>query len=183
MSKKMEKISVDGDTYARIRFMILDVDGVMTDGAIIYTAEGDELKSFDVKDGAGIKYWLRVGHGAGIVTGRSSPAVMRRAKELGIDLVEMNAKNKLPAFRKILEKAGVTPEETVVVGDDLPDYPLVLRAGLGVAVADAVDEVREVADMVTEKRGGHGAVREVVERILKAQNRWQDILARYLTAD
>lgn len=183
MTKKVKKSLPDPQIVAGIRFLIVDIDGVMTDGSICYTSSGEELKTFNVKDGAGIKYWLRAGHAAGIITGRSSPMVMRRAEELGIELVEMNAKAKLPAFRAILEEAGVTPSEVAMIGDDLPDYPLVLRAGLGVAVADAVDEVKEVADLVTKKEGGRGAVREVIEYILKTQGRWDTIMEHYLTVD
>lgn len=180
MSKKIEQSIPDPEKIRRIRFLVLDVDGVMTNGAITYASDGSELKSFNVKDGSGIMWWRRAGHTAGIVTGRGSPMVLRRAKELEIELVEMNAKHKLPAFEKMLAAAGVTPEETAVVGDDLPDLPLVKRAGLGIAVADAVDELKDAAAMVTNKRGGEGAVREVIELILKTQGRWDGIMQRYL---
>lgn len=180
MTKKMEKNLPPFETLSRIRFLVLDVDGVLTDGSIWYSSSGEELKAFDAKDGAGLKYWRRAGHAAGIVTGRSSPMVLRRAAELDIELVEMNAKIKVPAFERMLEQAGVRPEETAVIGDDLPDYPLIIRSGLGVAVADAVGEVKDAAEYVTEKPGGRGAVREVIELILKAQGRWDAILARYI---
>lgn len=180
MSKKIKKNIPLVEKIAPIRFLVLDVDGVMTDGSIIYGSNDDEWKSFNVKDGAGLKYWERVGHRAGIVTGRTSPVVIRRAEELGIELVEMGAKIKLPVFEKMIADAGCTLEETAVIGDDLPDLPLIVRAGLGVAVADAVDEVRDAADLVTDKKGGRGAVREVVELILKTQGRWDSIMERYL---
>lgn len=180
MTKKMKKTFPSFETLSRIRFLILDVDGVMTDGKITYSSSGEELKSFDAKDGAGLKYWRRAGHAAGIITGRSSPVVPRRARELDIELVEMDAKAKLPAYERMLEAAAVSPEEVAMIGDDLPDYPLIIRVGLGIAVADAVAEVKEVAGYVTQKSGGCGAVREVVELILKAQGRWDDIMARYL---
>lgn len=169
----------DFEKISSIRFLILDIDGVMTDGSIIYGNNGEELKTFDVKDGAGMKYWRRAGHRAGIITGRSSAIVERRAAELDIEFVEMGAKDKTPAFRRMLEAAGVAPEETAMIGDDLPDMPLIARAGLGIAVADAVEEVKEAAMHVTKKAGGHGAVREAVEAILKAQGRWEGILSRY----
>lgn len=180
MSKKITKSSVDPDLLRPLRFLILDIDGVMTNGAITYTSSGEELKTFNVKDGAGLKYWTRVGYRAGIITGRSSPMVERRAKELGIEFVAMDAKLKLPAFEQMLEKAGVKPEEAVMIGDDLPDLPLINRVGLGVAVADAVLEVKEAADYITKKKGGRGAVRETIEYILKGQGRWESIMERYL---
>jgi YrbI family 3-deoxy-D-manno-octulosonate 8-phosphate phosphatase len=183
MSKKIIKNVADPEKIAGIRFLLLDIDGVMTDGAIVYTSDGEELKRFNVKDGAGLKYWQRAGHGAGIITGRSSPMVLRRAGELGITLVAMDAKNKLPVFRKMLADAGVGPEEAAVMGDDLPDLPLIARAGLGIAPADAVEEVRDAAAVVTRKKGGRGAVREAVEFILKAQGRWDGIMERYLAGD
>ncbi len=179
MSKKNDKIGEREKNISAIRFLLLDVDGVLTDGSICYDSDDRETKTFNVKDGAGLKYWSRAGHRAGIITGRSSPMVIRRARELDIDLIEMDAKQKLPAFERVLAAAGVTPEETAVIGDDLPDLPLIARAGLGVAVADAVDEVREAAAMVTKKEGGRGAVREVIEYILRAQGRWEGIMQRY----
>lgn len=180
MSKKSGQSIPAPEILAPIRFLVLDVDGVLTDGSITYDANGGELKTFDVKDGAGLKYWVRAGHAAGIITGRSSPMVLRRAEELDIRLVEMNAKNKAPALERMLAAAGVTLAETAVIGDDLPDLPLIRRAGLGIAVADAVQEVREAAGLVTNNRGGRGAVREAIEYILRVQGRWDGILARYL---
>lgn len=180
MAKKIEKTFPDFETLSRIRFLILDIDGVMTDGRITYSSSGEELKSFDVKDGTGVKYWRRAGHAVGVVSGRSSPAVQHCARELGIDFVEMDAKLKLPAYERMLEATGVAPEEVAMIGDDLPDYPLIIRVGLGIAVADAVDEVKEVAGYVTQKPGGRGAVREAIELILKAQGKWGGILSRYL---
>lgn len=180
MSKKIGKTASVPDSIHKIRFLLLDVDGVLTDGSICYTSSGEELKSFNVKDGAGLKYWYRAGYTAGIITGRSSPMVMRRAEELGIKLVEMDAKSKLPAFETMLETAGVDPAEVAVIGDDLPDLPLVIRAGLGICVADAVPELKERAILVTNKKGGRGAVREAIDYILKAQGRWDAIMERYL---
>ncbi len=180
MSKKIIKTPPEREKILPLRFLILDVDGVMTDGSISYTENGGEVKSFNAKDGAGLKYWTRAGHRAGIITGRSSPIVERRAEELGIAFVAMDAKNKLPAFEAMLREANVRPEEVAMIGDDLPDLPLIRRAGFGVAVADAVNEVREGADFVTEKDGGRGAVRELIEYILKVQGRWEGIMERYL---
>lgn len=159
--------------------MILDIDGVMTDGSIGYTSAGDEVKTYDAKDGVGIKYWIRAGHRAGIITGRSSPTVTRRGEELGIELITMLAKDKLPAAEKMLSDAGVTFSETVILGDDLADIPLIRRACIGVAVGDAAAEVKEAANCITINKGGKGAIRETIEAILKAQDRWKDILNRY----
>lgn len=179
MSKEFAKILPEMDNISSIRFLLLDVDGVMSDGKIGYTNNGDEIKSYDSKDGVGIKYWLRAGHQAGIITGRTSPTVTRRGEELGISLITMLAKDKLPAAEKMLAEAGVAFSEVVVMGDDLPDIPLIRRAALGVAVGDAVQEVKDAARCVTMNKGGYGAVRETIEAVLKAQNRWQGILDRY----
>lgn len=180
MSQNFGKISPSLDAINRIRFLILDVDGVMTDGTIIYTSSGEELKTFNCKDGSGIKYWMRAGHAAGIITGRASAMVSRRAEELDIAFLEMNAKLKLPAFERMIAAAGVTPGETAMIGDDLLDLPILRRVGLPIAVADAVAEVKETAAWVTSAAGGRGAVREAIEHILKTQGRWDDIMARYL---
>ena len=179
MSKKIKKNLSNFEKILSIRFLLLDVDGVMTDGRVVYGAGGDEVKFFDVKDGAGLKYWARAGHTAGIITGRSSPAVERRAAELDVPFVQMGAKDKLPAFEAMLAAAGVEPHEVAVIGDDLPEIPLMRRAGLAIAVADAVPEVKDAATIITKKKGGRGAVREAIERILKAQERWNGILSRY----
>ena len=179
MSKKIADYISSFQNISAIRFLLLDVDGVMTDGSIGYTSSGDELKTFDIKDGAGIKYWFDAGHDAGIVSGRTSPAIIRRGEELGIRYISLKEKDKLPAAEKMLDKAGVTFSETAVIGDDLPDIPLIRRAALGIAVGDAVEEVKDAARCITNNSGGHGAVRESIEAILKTQGRWQDILARY----
>lgn len=182
MSKKIRKNPFFAEKAAPIRFLILDVDGVLTNGRIIYGSGGDDVKAFDVKDGAGLKFWRRAGHAAGIISGRSSETIPRRAKELDIELVAMDAKDKLPVFEAMLRQAGVRPEETAVIGDDLMDLPLITRAGLGVAVADAVEELKDAATYVTKKKGGRGAVREAIEAILKSQGRWEAILSRYINA-
>lgn len=180
MTENTKNNSIDPDIIMPIRFLILDVDGVLTDGSIIYTSSGEEVKTFNVKDGAGLKYWRRAGHSAGIITGRTSSIVARRALELDIRHIEMGAKAKLPAFEKMLSDAGVKPEEVAMVGDDLMDLPIIRRVGLGVAVADAVDELQDAAHLITIQKGGKGAVREVIEFILKTQGRWEGIMERYL---
>jgi len=163
----------------RIRLLVLDVDGVLTDGRIVYDSAGAETKAFSAADGQGIKYWLRAGHQAAILSGRDSEAVGRRADELGIRLVRTGAKDKLPAFEQMLEEAACTADETCAVGDDLPDIPVMARAGLAVAVPAAPEAVRRLAHYVTRADGGAGAVREIIELLLTYQDRWQDVTQRY----
>jgi len=166
--------------YGKIELLVLDVDGVLTDGRITLTGEGDEIKSFHAHDGAGMKYWKRAGGKLAIITGRGSPAVTRRAKELEVDVIRMHAKNKLPVLEEILADMGIDPGAAAVMGDDLTDIPLMRHCGFSAAVADAVDEVRRQASYVTEACGGCGAVRELVELILKGSGRWEAIMARYI---
>ena len=169
--------------YARLELLVLDVDGVLTDGQIMLTGSGDEVKSFDGKDGAGMKYWKRAGGRLAIITGRGSAAVTRRAQELDVDAVRLNAKVKLPAYEEVLAELGVPADRTVVMGDDLPDLPLLRRCAFSAAPADAVEEVRAAVDYVAAAPGGRGCVREVIERVLKQAGTWERILARYLPAE
>lgn len=166
--------------YGKIRLLVLDVDGVMTDGRIILSASGEETKSFCVKDGSGMKYWKRQGGLLAIITGRESPVVDHRAAELDVDAVRQNRKDKAPAFQEVLAALGVGPEETAVIGDDLPDLPMMRRCAFSACPADAVEEVRRQADYVCRAPGGRGAVREVVEHILRRAGTWEKILQRYL---
>jgi 3-deoxy-D-manno-octulosonate 8-phosphate phosphatase (KDO 8-P phosphatase) len=163
----------------KIDLLILDVDGVLTDGRIIYDSRGVDVKEFDVSDGQGVKYWLRVGHRAAILSGRASRTIRIRAKDIGIDAVFENAKDKLPAFEKILKRFGRTADRVCCIGDDLPDLPLLARAGFAVATAGAAPEVKRAAHYVTKHGGGAGAVREAIELVLKYQGRWDGILERY----
>jgi len=169
--------------FARIELLVLDVDGVMTDGRVILSSTGDEIKAFHVRDGSGMKYWKRVGKKLAIITGRGSQAVANRAQELSVDALRMHAKDKLPALREIWAELDCTAEQTAVIGDDLTDLPLLLRCAFPVAVPDAAAEAREAAAYVTQRPGGGGCVREVVEVILKKAGLWQEILARYKAAD
>ena len=162
---------------ARVKLLLLDVDGVLTDGGIVYADDGTELKRFHVRDGSGLKFWQRGGNRVAIVSGRTSAAVARRAEELGIDPVFQGRGDKLPAFTLVLSATGLRPDEVCAIGDDLPDLPLLSRCGLAVAVADACPEVRAAADYVTTARGGHGAVREAVEWLMKLQGRWDEVVA------
>lgn len=157
----------------------MDVDGVLTDGRIVYSDRGDEIKAFHGRDGSGIKLWLGQGKRAALLTGRQSEIVQRRGAELGITTIIQGADAKLPAFEKLLADQGVTAAQTAYIGDDLPDVPLLRRSGLAAAVADACPEARAAAHYVTQTAGGRGAVREVIELVLRHQGRWQQIVADY----
>ena len=154
---------------ASIKLLILDVDGVLTDGRITINERGEEVKSFNVKDGLGLKMLMSTGIEVVIITGRKSIVVEHRAKELGIDEVWQGIKDKRALSKKIVEEKGLDKNEVCCIGDDLPDLAMFMEAGLRIAVADGVEEVREEADFVTEKKGGYGAVREACELILKSR--------------
>jgi 3-deoxy-D-manno-octulosonate 8-phosphate phosphatase (KDO 8-P phosphatase) len=163
----------------RIRALVLDVDGVLSDGRIIYDSQGRELKSFHVRDGAAIKWLQRYGFEVAIITGRNSAPVKVRAKELGIKQVIQGAHDKLPPFEAFLKKSGLRAEAVAYMGDDLLDLPILRRVGLSAAPADAVKEVITEVDMVTEAPSGRGAVRELAELLLKAQGHWPKLMERY----
>ncbi len=163
----------------RVRLLLMDCDGVLTDGRIMLTGESDEQKSFHTHDGHGLVLLHRAGLRSGIISGRTSPVVERRARELGIHFLHQGSLDKIKEFELVLSEADVKSEEVAYVGDDVVDIPLMMRAGLAVAVADAVEETRAAAHYVTERAGGHGAVREVAELILKAQGRWANLMRRY----
>ena len=163
----------------KIKLLLLDVDGVLTDGRIIYSSDGFETKAFDVKDGHGLKMLQRAGIDVGIITGRDSSVVAHRAQELGIKILYQGVKDKLIPFREILETYGVKEDEIAYVGDDIVDLPILLRAGFAATVADALPEVKAHVHYVTERNGGRAAVREICDLILKASNRWDDVTAKY----
>lgn len=156
---------------ARVRLVVFDVDGVFTDGRLHYGPTGEELKVFHVHDGQGVKRLLRQGVAAAVISGRESAAVSRRMQDLGIAHVFQGDEDKLPLYERLLKQLGLVPEETACVGDDLPDLPLLERAGLAVAVANAQAQVRARAHYVTGAAGGMGAVREVCDLILSAKAR------------
>ncbi len=164
----------------RVRLLILDVDGVMTDGGITIDADGIETKTFDVRDGHGIKLLQRAGIEVAIISGRRSRVVEHRAAELGISLVYQGALDKRVALEAIMAFRGITPEEVAYLGDDVVDLPVLRRVGLAMAVADGVQELAPYMHYTTRTAGGRGAVREVAELILKAQGRWDDALRRYV---
>ena len=163
----------------RIELILSDVDGVMTDGGIIYDNQGIEIKRFHVRDGLGIKLWRRAGFEFGILTARTSHIVKVRAAELGLEIVRQGFEQKLPTALDVIEQRGLRPDQVAYIGDDLTDLPVMRRVGVAIAPPDAVDEVREVAALVTKQSGGRGVVREVIETILKAKHRWDDLIQSY----
>jgi 3-deoxy-D-manno-octulosonate 8-phosphate phosphatase (KDO 8-P phosphatase) len=156
-----------------IELLVVDVDGVLTDGGIVYGSDGIELKQFHVRDGSGLKSWERAGKRAAFITGRRSAVVERRGLELGVPFVIQGALEKLSALRQLLAETHLAPEQVCYVGDDLADLPPLRHCGLAVAVADACPEARAEAHYITQAPGGRGAVREAIELILRAQGRWQ----------
>ena len=163
-----------------IQMILSDVDGVLTDGGIIFDNEGIETKRFFAQDGFGIALWRRAGHKYGILTARTSHIVKVRADELGLDIVRQGFEDKLPIAKEIIQQVDLTAEQVCYIGDDLPDLPVIKMVGLGVAVADAADDVRLGADYVTQAGGGLGAVRETIEMVLKSQRQWDNLIQRYL---
>ena len=163
----------------KIRLLLLDVDGVMTDGRIIFDSNGVESKFFNVKDGHGIKMLQRGGIEVGIISGRESKVVANRATELGIERVFQKATDKLSPYLRILADTGFSDGEVAFIGDDLIDIPVLKRVGFAAAPADAVAEVLPFAHFVTRRSGGFGAVREVSDMLLKAQGKWEELTARY----
>lgn len=166
---------------ARIRLLLMDCDGVLTNGLLWLLENGHEQKSFNVKDGLGLELFHRAGLQTGIISGRTSRAVERRARELGVEFIRQGEPDKIKVLGELLAQAGVAENEVAFIGDDLSDIPIMQRSEFAVAVADAAEETRSVAHYVTRARGGLGAVREVVEIILKAQGRWSDLVREYLS--
>ncbi|HEX8707116.1 MAG TPA: HAD hydrolase family protein [Pyrinomonadaceae bacterium] len=164
----------------RLRLLLMDCDGVLTDGRITLLDNGDEQKSFHTRDGHGLVLLHRAGLMSGIISGRTATAVERRARDLGIGYVRQGALNKIKDYEELLAEAGLEEQAVAFIGDDVTDIPLMQRSGLGFAVADATPETRAAADYVTQLPGGFGAVREVAELILKAQGHWAELMRRYL---
>jgi 3-deoxy-D-manno-octulosonate 8-phosphate phosphatase (KDO 8-P phosphatase) len=175
-------LSVDAiaERARSIEWILLDVDGVLTDGRLVYGAEGEQWKVFDVRDGLGMKLAQRAGLKVGILSGRVSAALERRAQGLELDALMMDREKKGEAFAEFLAAHGTAAERVAYIGDDLVDLPVLRRCGLAFAPADAVAEVREHAHRVLESRGGRGAVREMCELILRARGDWEGLLASYL---
>jgi 3-deoxy-D-manno-octulosonate 8-phosphate phosphatase (KDO 8-P phosphatase) len=167
------------EAASKIRLLILDVDGVLTDGSIVLDNEGNEYKSFHVRDGHGIKMLLHAGIRVAVITGRFSEVVERRARELGITEVHQKCRDKRTAYARLAEKYSLSDEEIAYVGDDIIDAPVMAMAGLSVAVSDADEETKKYALLVTSNRGGRGAVREVSDLILKSKGLWKKIVDEY----
>lgn len=165
-----------------IRLLVLDVDGVLTDGSIIYTATGEEIKIFHVRDGHGLRLLQQAGIHLALITGRQSPAVAHRARNLQIAHVFQGVRDKLAVLRSLQADLGISDEQTAVMGDDLVDLPILRVAGLAVAVADAPLEVQARVHLVTTAPGGRGAVREVCELLLQAQDKWDALLRQICPA-
>ena len=165
---------------AKIEVVLMDVDGTMTDGGVTLLSQPDgsalEIKTFDAHDGQGLTLAHAAGLRTGCITGRESAALLRRAREMKMEFVYMKIPLKAPAYEEILAKAGVTDAEVAFIGDDLPDIPLLKRAGLAVAVGDAVEEVKKAAHYTTKAHAGRGAVREAIELILKSKGIWDELI-------
>ena len=166
---------------AKIKLVLFDVDGVLTDGKILMHADGSESKTFDIKDGTGIVWALRQGLTVGFLSARSSAATAQRAAQLGVTLVHQGVRSKLDTYDQIVDGLILEDDQTAYMGDDLLDLPVLSRVGLATAPADAADEVRSRVHWVTHAKGGSGAARELIEMILRAQGRWEALLATYVT--
>ena len=183
-SEGVMNITEENISRARhIKLLLMDCDGVLTDGGLHYTFDGKRVmegaKVFHIHDGQGLKFAREAGLKLGIISGRISPALIARARELQIDRLHQGIDDKLSIYEQIKIADGFADDEIAYVGDDLPDLPVMRRVGLAIAVADAVDEIRECAHFVTNKPGGRGAAREAVELILKAQDKWRESLQRF----
>ena len=178
----MENLADIERRASRIKLLLMDCDGVLTDGTLTLLENGDEQKSFNVRDGHGLVLLHRAGLQSGIISGRTSSVVKRRAAELGMDLelVCQGSLNKIQDFEELLSRAKVRDDEVAFVGDDVTDIPLMQRSEFAVAVADAVPETLAAAHYITRAQGGHGAIREVTEIILKAQGHWNKLMERYV---
>ncbi len=164
---------------AALRLLVLDVDGVLTDGTVMLGGHGDtEIKAFHTRDGAGLALWRDAGYHATFVTGRSGLAVQRRARELRIDRFWEGVRDKAAIFDEVLAHFGAKPEHVAVMGDDLPDLGMLKRAGLSACPADAARDVRERVDLVVPSAGGRGAVRDLVEHVLRGRGEWDDLVER-----
>lgn len=167
------------DRASKITHVFLDVDGVLTDGRIIYGESGKELKYFDVKDGVGIKLAQRVNLEFVIITGRESQILVQRCEELGIHEIHQKCWNKSGRLIEILNEKKISPEQIAYMGDDIVDLPAMKKVGLAAAPSDSVQEIRDIAHFVTDKPGGYGAVRELIELILKSRGLWDKVLLEY----
>jgi 3-deoxy-D-manno-octulosonate 8-phosphate phosphatase (KDO 8-P phosphatase) len=178
------RVSPNAEQRARhVELILMDVDGVLTDGRILLIPDGatgiQEVKMFDVQDGVGITFAHRVGLRTGVLTGRISQSVVARAKELRMEVIEQGSHNKLDTYEKIKHMVRLEDEAIAYIGDDYQDLPVLRRAGLAVAPANAQPEIKEACHIITEREGGRGAVREALDFIIRAQGKWEQIMTRY----
>lgn len=164
-----------------VELILSDVDGVLTNGCVIFDNEGIETKSFHIRDGLGIRLWQRAGFKFGVLTARTSHIVRVRMAELGVSIVRQGFEEKLPAAIEIMRELNLKPAQVCYIGDDLTDLPVMRHVGFSVAVADACEEVRQKATLVTRMPGGQGAVRETIELLLKSRQRWDDLIQKYVS--
>jgi 3-deoxy-D-manno-octulosonate 8-phosphate phosphatase (KDO 8-P phosphatase) len=176
----MDRVQIK-DKLKQVKMLLLDVDGVLTDGKITYSDSGEQIKSFDSRDGFGIRLLMDSGIHVGIITGRSSKVLQHRCKNLGIELLFDGISNKAKVLSRIIEKTGIDAPRIAFAGDDLIDLPVMKKVGVAVSVFNASKEVKTHSDIVLSKKGGDGAVRELCEDILKAKGVWDNIVKRYLT--
>ncbi len=162
-----------------IRLLVCDVDGVLSDGKVFYSANGDEIKNFNIKDGLGIKLLQKLGIEVAIITGRDSPMVARRAQELGVSKLYQGKRNKIASFEELLSELALSDAQVAYAGDDLPDLPLLKRCGIAIAPADAAPQIRQIADIVTQQKGGEGCVREFVDLLIDSRDAWSTVLADF----
>jgi 3-deoxy-D-manno-octulosonate 8-phosphate phosphatase (KDO 8-P phosphatase) len=179
MTKGNDSVTIE-ERAARVKLLLMDCDGVLTDGRITLLENGDEEKSFHTRDGHGLVLLHRAGLQSGIISGRTSTLVERSARDLGIAYVRQGTWDKIKDFDEVLAAAGVEEQDAAYVGDDVTDIPLMHRCGFAVAVSDATAETRAAAHYTTTLPGGFGAIREVCELILKAQGRWPELMQRYI---
>ena len=164
----------------RVKLVLMDADGVLTDGKIIFFSGGNEAKMFDSKDGVGIRLAQRAGLKTGVISGRESEALLRRCEELGMDEIHQRVFEKLGAYEEILARLGLTDAECCFIGDDLVDAPLLKRVGLPIGVADGHPSLEPLLAYVTERAGGSGAVREAIDLVIRAQGKWDEVVGAYL---
>jgi 3-deoxy-D-manno-octulosonate 8-phosphate phosphatase (KDO 8-P phosphatase) len=171
------------DKASRIRLLLFDVDGVLTDGTVVMHADGAESKGFHIRDGAAIVWAQRAGLTVGLLSARSSGATAHRAAQLAVRIVEQGVRSKLTSYEQIIRDARVTDDQVAYMGDDLLDLPVLARVGLSAAPADAAPEVIANVDFVSKLGGGRGAARELIELVLKSQRRWDDVVREYARRD
>lgn len=179
--KKTKKITKAA--FKNIELLVLDIDGVMTDGSLIINQDGSESKIFSSLDGHGIRLWKRAGKKVAFLSGRNSEPVNHRAEQLEVDYVLQDCFDKLGELKKLIDLSGISAEKIACIGDDLPDLPVIRYVAFGAATANAVDEIKQYADYVTGAKGGRGAVREVIELILKESGIWQNLIKTYLVTE